>query len=145
MEFKEIGRETGKEADCQVQWKVHRMCLEIVPWFSCCPFLCNWVRGSLRAGALPGTSACPGALFCHSTEHEAMCIQTGLSGKEAATEGSEHCLVLMGPGPGKWAPALCLGDVVVLADPVTQLSLGTDRNEATFFLPTVPSLPCVHF
>lgn len=94
VESKERGRETRKEADCRVQRKMHRMFCAIVPWFSCCPFL--EVRGSLRAGTLLGTSACPVALFCHSTEHMAMYTHTGLSGKEAATDGSRW--VVLGNG-----------------------------------------------
>lgn len=56
-------------------------------------------------------------------------------------EAGGHRWVQVG-GLGKWAPGLCLGDVALPADPVTQLSQGTDRSEATLFLHTVPSLPC---
>lgn len=71
---------------------------------------------------------------------------------DAATEGSESCLILEAvPGVHEGGPGemgirvLYPEDAAVLADLVTRWSHGTHRSEQRISFPTAPSLPREHF
>lgn len=130
----------GNEAGCRVQWKVHRMCLNIVLWLFPISAFSLQLGHRFLEGRHPARDICmPNGTFVSSHRANGS-VQTcwaewgwGGSWDEWGWGGSQG---RKGELPSTWRlglGSLCLENAALLADAVTWSLHGSYRSEATWW------------